>query len=127
MSESQSSPLLDIKNLSVHYGAIRALFDVSLSVYPGEIVTLLGANGAGKTTTLRAISGLVRDRSGSIVFNGHDLIKENYEAHSIVRMGLAHSPEGRRIFGNLTVDENLDMGAYIQNEQDIWTALALQT
>ena len=103
-NKKQSAPMLKVSNLAVSYGAIRALFDVSLEVRPGEIVTLLGANGAGKTTTLRTISGLVPLKSGKIEFEGQDLFGSRFEAHSIVRLGLAHSPEGRRIFGNLSVD-----------------------
>ncbi len=110
-----SPPMLRVQNLAVSYGAIRALHDVSLEVNTGEIVTLLGANGAGKTTTLRAISGLVPVRGGKIHWQGRCLGDERLESHEIVRLGLAHSPEGRRIFGNLTVHENLEMGAYIRS------------
>ncbi|MBS1984893.1 MAG: ABC transporter ATP-binding protein [Bdellovibrionales bacterium] len=106
--------MLKVSHLCVCYGAIKALHDVSLEVRQGEIVTLLGANGAGKTTTLRAISGLNPLTSGSIEFDGQSLSAHKLAAHKIVRLGLAHSPEGRRIFGNLTVRENLDMGAYIR-------------
>lgn len=107
--------MLKVTKLAVSYGAIKALHDVSLEVKPGEIVTLLGANGAGKTTTLRAISGLIPVVSGNIEFRGTSLSKARVPAHKVVRMGLAHSPEGRRIFGNLTVLENLEMGAYIRS------------
>lgn len=109
---ANDTQLLSVKQLSVAYGAVRALHDVSLEVNKGEIVTLLGCNGAGKTTTLRSISGLTKARSGSIVWKGQELSK--VEAHKIVRLGIAHSPEGRRIFGNLSVEENLKMGAYIR-------------
>jgi len=106
--------MLKIENLSVCYGAIRALHDVSLEVNEGEIVTLLGANGAGKTTTLRAVSGLVPSTGGKISWKGKPLSEQASAAHEIVRLGIAHSPEGRRIFGNLTVEENLQMGAFIR-------------
>lgn len=108
--------MLKVDSLAVSYGAIRALHDVSLEVKPGEIVTLLGANGAGKTTTLRAISGLVPTVGGTITFEGRALNGDHrLPAHDIVRSGLAHSPEGRRIFGNLTVHENLEMGTYFRS------------
>jgi branched-chain amino acid transport system ATP-binding protein len=106
--------MLEVRNLSVRYGAIRALHDVSLTVNVGEIVTLLGANGAGKTTTLRTISGLVKADRGEILWKGKPLAAQAQEAHEIVRLGIAHSPEGRRIFGNLSVEENLQMGAFIR-------------
>jgi branched-chain amino acid transport system ATP-binding protein len=107
-----TEPLLELRSLQTSYGAIKALHDVSLEVRQGEIVTLLGANGAGKTTTLRSISGLVANSGGSILWKGQDL--KNTPAHQIVRLGLAHSPEGRRIFPSMSVAENLDMGAYIR-------------
>ncbi len=102
--------LLAIDHLSVHYGAIQALHGVTISVEPGEIVTLIGANGAGKSTTLRAVSGLCKASGGSIKFDGGDLA--GLAPHTIVRLGLAQVPEGRGIFPNLTVDENLDLGAF---------------
>jgi branched-chain amino acid transport system ATP-binding protein len=109
--------MLEIKNLTVNYGAITALHGISLEVGEGEIVTLIGSNGAGKTTTLRAISGLVHAK-GQILYQGRDLA--NRPAHSIVAAGVSHVPEGRMIFANLTVAENLDMGAYLQkNKADI--------
>jgi branched-chain amino acid transport system ATP-binding protein len=117
--------LLEVANLQVSYGAIRALFDVSLKVFPGEIVTLLGSNGAGKTTTLRAISGLEKVRGGSICFEG-SAIHHGLQAFEVVRKGLAHSPEGRRIFGNLTVEENLDMGAFIRATRTVEDKRAIQ-
>lgn len=101
--------ILSVENLNVFYGGIHALKDISFTVGEGEIVSLIGANGAGKTTSLRAISGIV-PFSGNINFNGHDLKK--YKAHQLVSLGIAHSPEGRGIFPNLTVMENLEMGAY---------------
>jgi branched-chain amino acid transport system ATP-binding protein len=110
--------LLAIENLSVHYGAIQALHGVSIAVEPGEIVTLIGANGAGKSTTLRAVSGLVRASGGTITFDGNDLA--GVAAHKILRLGMAQVPEGRGIFPNLTVDENLDLGAFVRtNRKDV--------
>jgi branched-chain amino acid transport system ATP-binding protein len=102
--------LLSIENLSVHYGAIQALHGVSIAVEPGEIVTLIGANGAGKSTTLRAVSGLIKASGGTITFDGKNLA--GVAAHKILRLGMAQVPEGRGIFPNLTVDENLDLGAF---------------
>jgi len=107
--------LLAIENLSVHYGAICALHGVSISVEPGEIVTLIGANGAGKSTTLRAVSGLVKPSAGAIAFDGKPLA--GLAAHKILRLGLAQVPEGRGIFPNLTVDENLDLGAFVRDDK----------
>ncbi len=102
--------MLHIRDLNVHYGAIHALHGVSLEVNKGEIVTLIGSNGAGKSTTLRTVSGLLRPTSGSITFEGADLT--SVPPHEIVRLGIAQSPEGRGIFANLSVDENLELGAY---------------
>jgi branched-chain amino acid transport system ATP-binding protein len=107
--------LLTIENLSVHYGAIQALHGVSIAVEPGEIVTLIGANGAGKSTTLRAVSGLVKPSGGTIRFDGKDLA--GLAPHKILRLGLAQVPEGRGIFPNLTVDENLDLGAFARKDR----------
>jgi branched-chain amino acid transport system ATP-binding protein len=107
--------MLEIRNLDVHYGAIHALKGVSLSVEAGQIVTLIGGNGAGKTTTLRAISGLLRPTSGEILFEGQPI--HGRPPHELVRLGLAHSPEGRGVFANLTVDENLDLGAYTRSDK----------
>jgi branched-chain amino acid transport system ATP-binding protein len=109
--------MLSIRNLSVSYGAIAALHGISLDVEAGDIVTLIGANGAGKTTTLRAISGLVK-ATGQILYEGRDLT--TLPPHKIVAAGISHVPEGRMIFANLTVGENLDMGACLQkNKADI--------
>ena len=102
--------MLNVDNINVYYGQIHALKDVSLEVKEGEIVALIGANGAGKSTTLRAISGLLRSRTGSISLMGEDISKT--EACKLVSKGLAHVPEGRRIFLQMTVLENLEMGAY---------------
>ncbi|MDJ0624385.1 MAG: ABC transporter ATP-binding protein, partial [Desulfocapsaceae bacterium] len=105
-----STPILEINNLETHYGKIHALRGISLSVEAGEIVTLLGANGAGKSTTLRAISGLIPTTSGSIHFQGEEITKK--PAHDIVKMGLIHVPEGRKIFKGMTIAENLDLGSF---------------
>ncbi len=107
--------MLEIKDLIVNYGAIVALHSLSLKVPTGSIVTLIGANGAGKTTTLRAISGITKVKSGSITFEGKEIT--NHPPHQIVGMGLAHSPEGRMVFANLTVMENLQMGAYLRKDK----------
>jgi branched-chain amino acid transport system ATP-binding protein len=108
--------MLELKNLEVCYGSISALHGISLKVEKGSIVTLVGANGAGKSTTLRAISGIVKAASGSIIFDGEDIA--NKPAHTIVARGLAQSPEGRMVFANLTVMENLQMGAYLRRDRD---------
>ena len=108
--------LLEIKDLHVSYGAIDAIKGISLQVRRGEIITILGANGAGKTTTLQTISGLLKPKSGHIVFDKNDITK--CEAHDIVSLGMSHSPEGRRVFGILTVEENLMMGAYTLKDHD---------
>ena len=102
--------MLEVKDLKVNYGAVEALNGISLTVNDGEIVSLIGANGAGKTTTLRTITGLEKAASGSIVFDGHDLRKT--EPSKIINLKLAHVPEGRHIFPEMTVEENLEMGAY---------------
>ncbi|MCB5363271.1 ABC transporter ATP-binding protein [Pusillimonas sp. CC-YST705] len=102
--------MLEISNLHSGYGSMTILHGVSLNVAPGEVVCLLGANGAGKSTLLRTISGLLPMKSGRIHFNGQSL--EKHSTEKIVRMGLAHVPEGREIFGGLTVDQNLRLGAY---------------
>jgi branched-chain amino acid transport system ATP-binding protein len=114
--------VLEVQNLSVQYGAITALHGISLSVPARGIVTLIGGNGAGKTTTLRAISGMVKPSSGRILFDGQDIT--GMAPHEIVRRGLAHSPEGRLVFANLTVMENLRMGAYLQRDNQ-WIAAEL--
>ena len=103
--------MLEVQNLVVNYGVITALQGVSLQVQPGDIVTLIGANGAGKTTTLRTISGLLKARSGEIHYNGQNIT--NLPAHQLVKLGIAQVPEGRMVFANLTVHENLAMGAYL--------------
>ncbi len=108
--------MLEVKDLYVSYGQIAALKGVSISVAKGEIVTLIGANGAGKTTLLRTISGLLKPKSGSISIEGKELTK--LPPHEIVGMGIAQSPEGRMIFANLTVMENLKMGAYLRKDHE---------
>jgi len=108
-------PMLEISRLAVRYGGIHALHDLSLTVSKGSIVTLIGANGAGKSTTLRAISGLVAPAGGSIRFDGREI--GGKPAHDIVAGGLAHVPEGRLVFPELTVKENLMMGAYLRRDR----------
>ena len=107
--------MLELKDLVVNYGSIAALHGVSIKVEQGSIVTLVGANGAGKTTTLRAISGIARAKAGTITFNGEDIT--NLPPHQIVARGLAHAPEGRMVFANLSVMENLRMGAYLRRDK----------
>ena len=108
--------MLKVEDINVYYGSIHAIKGVSFSVNKGEIVTLIGANGAGKSTTLNTVSGLLRSKTGSITFNGQDLGK--ILPHKIVSMGLAQVPEGRRVFLSMTVQENLEMGAYTQKKGD---------
>lgn len=108
--------MLEVKNLVVSYGAIKALHGVSLKVERGQIVTLIGCNGAGKSTTLRAISGLAKIASGSIEYEGRPINK--LAPHEIVRLGVAQAPEGRGIFANLTVEENIEIGAYVRKDHD---------
>ena len=109
--------MLEIKNLTVNYGAITALRGISFQVGSGDIVTLIGANGAGKTTALRAISGLLKTRGGEVLYQGRNIA--NLPAHQIVRLGISHVPEGRMVFANLTVIENLMMGAYLQTDKKL--------
>jgi branched-chain amino acid transport system ATP-binding protein len=113
--------MLEVSDLHVFYGGIHALKGITLSVSPGQIVTLIGANGAGKSTTLRSIVGLARPRQGSIRFQGEDVSRK--ATHHIVRMGIGISPEGRRVFPNLTVLENLELGAYHQSHREFLTQL----
>lgn len=109
------SVALHLENLDVSYGAIQALRGVDVTVNQGEIVTLIGANGAGKSTLLRAASGMVRAKSGRVQFLGEDITRQSIAA--IVSRGLIHCPEGRRIFANMTVKENLELGAYLRNDK----------
>ena len=106
--------MLKVENINVYYGQIHAIKDVSFEVKPGEIVSLIGANGAGKSTILKTISGLLRSKTGHITFKGEDISRT--EAYKLVPKGLAHVPEGRRIFLQMTVKENLEMGAYTKGE-----------
>ena len=108
--------MLEIKNLNVNYGAISALHGISFEVKQGDIVTLIGANGAGKTTTLKAISGLLKVQ-GEVIYEGKNIA--NMPAHKIVSLGLSHVPEGRMVFANLSVRENLKMGAYLQKDKSV--------
>ena len=110
------SALLELRDLDVHYGAIHALRGISFRVGEGEIVTLIGANGAGKTTTLRAVSGLLRASGGSIEYRGEKTA--GLKPHKLVERGLSHAPEGRGIFPNLTVRENLQLGAFLRRDAD---------
>ena len=107
--------MLEVKGLQVYYGMIQALKDVSFEVNQGEVIALIGANGAGKTTTLHTVTGLLPAKQGSIVFEGVDITKT--PAHKIVEMGIAHVPEGRRVFAQLSVYENLILGAYTRKDK----------
>jgi branched-chain amino acid transport system ATP-binding protein len=109
--------LLELKNLFVNYGGIQALNDISLTVNNGEVVTLIGANGAGKSTTLRAISKIINPRIGSIIYSGRNITHR--QPHEVVRLGIAHSPEGRRVLARQTVFDNLELGAYIHSNQEV--------
>jgi branched-chain amino acid transport system ATP-binding protein len=109
--------LLELEKVDAYYGHIQALRNVSLTLDKGEIVTLLGSNGAGKTTTLRTISGTIKPRSGRVTLDGKDLTR--VPANRVVTLGVAHSPEGRRIFARMTVKENLEMGAYARGRVDL--------
>jgi branched-chain amino acid transport system ATP-binding protein len=109
-SGATSTPLLQLENVTAYYGDLQALFGVSLRVFPGEIVTLIGANGAGKTTTLRVISGTKNPAAGSLRFAGQDVSR--VPAHRMVELGISHVPEGRQVFPFMTVRENLSLGAY---------------
>jgi branched-chain amino acid transport system ATP-binding protein len=109
--------VLEVKDLTVNYGVIVALQGISMQIRQGDIVTLIGANGAGKTTTLRAISGLLKPTSGTIVYDGQPI--HTLKPHHIVKRGLCHVPEGRMVFANLTVQENLRMGAYLQSDKAV--------
>ena len=110
-----STPVLELKDLSVSYGGIQAVRGINLKVNAGELVTLIGANGAGKSTTLRAITGLVHPAAGKVLYNGHDIT--NTAPYKLVEQGLVMVPEGRGIFGQLTIEENLAMGAFIRSDK----------
>lgn len=107
--------MLEVKDIEVFYGVIQAIKGISFEVNEGEVIALIGANGAGKTTTLHTITGLLQPKKGSIMFEGKDITK--IPAHKIVSLGMAHVPEGRRVFGELTVYENLKMGAYTRKDK----------
>ena len=113
--KNEKSPLLELKGIHIHYGLIHAIKGIDLRIYPGEIVTILGANGAGKTTTLHSISGLVPSSRGEIIFEGQSI--KNNKSHEIVKLGIAQSPEGRMVFPNMSVKENLEMGAYLRKQK----------
>ena len=108
--------MLEVKNLEVYYGVIRALKGISFEVNQGEVIALIGSNGAGKTTTLHTLTGLLQAKAGSITFEGKDITK--MPAHNIVKLGIAHVPEGRRVFAQLSVYQNLKMGAYTRKDKD---------
>lgn len=115
MSNPNSKPLLRVENIHTYYGNIHALHGISLYVNEGEVVTLIGSNGAGKSTTIRSISGIMHPREGTITFDGQPI--HAIPAHNLVSRGIAQSPEGRRIFPRLTVQDNLLMGAYLNNDK----------
>ena len=108
--------MLEVKDLQVYYGVIQALKGISFEVNQGEVIALIGANGAGKTTTLQTLTGIIPSKAGSITFEGKDITK--IPAHKIVEMGMAHVPEGRRVFADMTVYENLLMGAYTRKDKN---------
>ena len=112
-----SDPLLSVRGLDVYYGAVHALKGVDLDVQRGEVVTLIGANGAGKSTLLRTISALVKPRAGAITFDGRDLLK--LPPHEVVAAGVSHAPEGRAVFANLSVEDNLVLGAYLRRDREV--------
>ena len=112
---AQAAPLLELKGVETYYGSIQALKGISIDVHEGEIVTLIGANGAGKSTTLRSINGLNHPRKGKISFQGRDITHD--AAHSIVKRGIAQSPEGRKLFPRMSVTENLEMGAFQRSDR----------
>ncbi len=115
ISQQQGEPMLEVRGIETYYGNIRALAGISLKIFNGEVVTLIGANGAGKTTTLRTISGITPPRRGTIMLNGQRI--DNVPPEQIVRRGMSHSPEGRRIFSRMSVQENLEMGAFARNDR----------
>ena len=108
--------MLEIKDLEVYYGVIQAIKGISFEVNQGEVIALIGANGAGKTTTLQTITGMLQAKKGQIIFEGKDITK--VPGHKIVSMGMAHVPEGRRVFADLTVLENLKLGAYTRKDKN---------
>jgi len=108
--------ILEVKDLSVSYGSVPALRNISFSVDEGEIVAIIGPNGAGKTTTMHTISGLIKPKCGTILYQNEDISKK--EAHNIVKIGISQVPEGRGVFPNLTVEENIDLGAYLRRDKE---------
>ncbi len=114
INQQKGQPMLDVTGIETYYGNIRALSGVSLKIFTGEVVTLIGANGAGKTTTLRTISGITPPRRGTIMLDGRRI--DNVAPEQIVRRGVSHAPEGRRIFSRMSVQENLEMGAFARND-----------
>ncbi|MCC3421910.1 MAG: ABC transporter ATP-binding protein [Microcoleus sp. PH2017_07_MST_O_A] len=112
--ETTQNILLELKNLCVNYGGIQALQNINLTINAGEVVSLIGANGAGKSTTLRAISKIVNLREGQIIYSGRDISRR--QAHEVVKLGIAHSPEGRRVLAQQTVLTNLELGAYVRSD-----------
>ena len=119
---AENEALLQAEDLNVYYGSIHAIHGVSFQVNRGEIVTLIGANGAGKSTTLNTVSGLLRSRTGTLTFQGENIAA--VAPHNIVRRGIVHVPEGRRIFAHLTVEENLEMGAYTRPGSELNDSIA---
>ncbi len=117
MAADTANKVLEVEDINVYYGAIHAIKDVSFEVHEGEIVALIGANGAGKSTTLKTLSGLLRSSTGSIEFMGEDIM--HVPADKLVERGLAHVPEGRRVFAQMSVEENLEMGAYTRPNSEI--------
>ncbi|MCF0121179.1 MAG: ABC transporter ATP-binding protein [Oscillospiraceae bacterium] len=115
--------LLEVKDINVYYGAIHAIKGISFHVDEGEIVTLIGANGAGKSTTLKTISGLMRSKTGDVTFDGQSIA--HIAPHLVVKRGLAHVPEGRRVFQQMTVEENLEMGAFTRSNSEIAPGLEI--
>lgn len=113
--QPQALVLLEINQLFVNYGGIQALKDINLVINSGEVVTLIGANGAGKTTTLRAISKIITPRTGEIIYSGRNITRR--KTHEVVQLGIAHSPEGRRVLARQTVFDNLELGAYIRSDR----------
>ena len=117
--------MLEVKDINVYYGLIHALRDVSFEVNEGEVVALIGANGAGKTTTLHTVTGLLPSKGGTVTFEGKDITHK--PGHAIVKLGMSHVPEGRRVFAGLTVAENLRMGAYTRPKNEIPESLKWST
>lgn len=113
LPQTSENILLELKNLCVNYGGIQALQNINLTIYAGEVVSLIGANGAGKSTTLKAISKIINLRQGQITYSGRDITKR--PAHEVVKLGIAHSPEGRRVLAQQTVLTNLELGAYVRS------------